>query len=99
MPCSPLCTSYLWVEFEGRTFTLITFRSERVKFPLSLLVEVCAFSNSNLSERLNICITSSRSFSIESLLEGWIFVGSGGAAVVIPWLPLTVKMEVFCPAG
>ena len=23
MPCSPLCTSYLWVEFEGRTFTLI----------------------------------------------------------------------------
>ena len=25
MPCSPLCTSYLWVEFEGRTFTLITF--------------------------------------------------------------------------
>ena len=31
MPCSPLCTSYLWVEFEGRTFNLITFRSERVK--------------------------------------------------------------------
>ena len=31
MPCSPLCTSYLWVEFEGRTFTLITFRGERVK--------------------------------------------------------------------
>ena len=30
MPCSPLCTSYLWVEFEGRTFTLITFRNERV---------------------------------------------------------------------
>ena len=29
MPCSPLCTSYLWVEFEGRTFTLTgTFRSE-----------------------------------------------------------------------
>ena len=31
MPCSPLCTSYLWVEFEGRTFTLITSRSKRVK--------------------------------------------------------------------
>ena len=31
MPCSPLCASYLWVEFEGRTFTLITFRSERVR--------------------------------------------------------------------
>ena len=30
MPCSPLCTSYLWVEFEVRTFTFITFRSERV---------------------------------------------------------------------
>ena len=30
MPCSPLCASYLWVEFEGRTFTLITFTSERV---------------------------------------------------------------------
>ena len=29
MPCSPVCTSYLWAEFEGRTFTLITFRSER----------------------------------------------------------------------
>ena len=31
MPCSPLCTSYLWVEIEGRTFTLITFKSKRVK--------------------------------------------------------------------
>ena len=34
MPCSPLCTSYLWVEFEGRTFTLITFRSERVNLAI-----------------------------------------------------------------
>ena len=29
--CFPLRTSYLWVKFEGRTFTLITLRSERVK--------------------------------------------------------------------
>ena len=34
MPCSPLCTSYLWVEFEGRTFTLITFGSERVNISI-----------------------------------------------------------------
>ena len=31
MSCSPLCTSYLWVEFEGRTFTSITFRNDRIK--------------------------------------------------------------------